>query len=86
MSRRRFKIGDIVTIKHGLSTEYIHSFRVDAGKRCKVAGYTNYGAVRIKILEPTKKRLCRSADYHWCTAEETLEPLKNQQLTFIFTE
>jgi hypothetical protein len=88
MNGYKFKIGDIVTIKHGLGDDYHSSFRVDAGKRCKVMGYSKgLEYVKIKILEPTKRSLSYAykADYHWLTAEETLEPV-NRQLTFTFSD
>jgi hypothetical protein len=84
-NENKFKVGDIVTIKHGLGDEYCLSFRIDAGKRCRVVEYADYGHVRIRILDPTKKELCEVENYHWATAEETLE-LVNRQLTFVFSD
>jgi hypothetical protein len=40
MNGYKFKIGDIVTIKHGLGDDYCTPFRADAGKRCKIVGYS----------------------------------------------
>jgi hypothetical protein len=86
----KFKVGDIVTIRHGLSNEYCSAFRIDAGKKCiiiapeKMDSITLDNYYYIKILEPTEKALCYRSDYHWHTKEKTLEPLKNKQLTFVF--